>query len=183
MQKRLFALLSITLISISSRSQDVGYRTIDAGAEYQYTKDGPVINLQLGFNAEEHHSVIIRGGYRKVSGQATAGHTDESGTGWGGSVGYRYHFSVIPKRFFIGARAELWNINVNWNTPEEKGTSRRLVLQPAIEAGYTFVINDYLFITPNVSASIQTTLQTKGEAVAYGTGFMPMAGLSLGWRF
>lgn len=183
MQKRLVVLIGIFTISISSRSQDVGYRTVDVGGEYRYTNDGPVINLQLGFNAEEHHSIVARAGYRKVSGETRSNHTAESGNGWGGSLGYRYHFSVVPKRFFIGIGAGLWNMNVTWSTPEVEGTTRLLVLQPALEAGYTLIINDYLFITPSVSASLQTTLGTKGEAVAYGTGFTPMAGISIGWRF
>lgn len=181
--KRGLALLTLLTISIFSYSQDQGYRTVDAGAEYQYVKDGPVINFQLAFNSEEFHSIVLKAGYRKLSGKATAAHNSESGSAWGASIGYRYHFSVIPKRFFIGARAGIWSMNVNWSKPEAEGGSKLIVIQPAFETGYTFIINDYLYITPNVSASFQKTLSTKGETVAYGTGFTPMAGISIGWRF
>jgi hypothetical protein len=108
MQKNLLILVTIFFFSVNSHSQDVGYRTFDVGAEYQYSKDGPAFNLQLAFNAEEHHSIVLRAGYMKVSGKTNAAHNSETGTGWGGSIGYRYHFSVIPKRFFIGARAGLF---------------------------------------------------------------------------
>ena len=183
MQKQLFILITAFSFSINSHSQDVGYRTFDAGGEYQYAKDGPAFNLQLAFNAEEYHAIVLRAGYMKAMGKTTSAHTNESGSGWGGSIGYRYHFSVIPKRFFIGARAGLWNLNINWSVPEAEGVTKLLVLQPAIETGFTWVINDCFFITPQLSASVQTTLNTKGEKVAYGTGFIPMAGISAGWRF
>jgi len=183
MQKNLFIPLAVFFFSLDGYSQDVGYRTFDAGAEYQYTKEGPAFNLQLGFNAEEHHSIVLRGGYIKVSGKTTSAHNSEAGSGWGGSIGYRYYFSVLPKRFFIGARAGLWSISINWNVPVAEGSSKLLVLQPAFETGYTWVINDYFFITPHLSATVQTTQSTKGEEVAYGTGFTPMAGISAGWRF
>ncbi|MGQ0740093.1 MAG: DUF3575 domain-containing protein [Bacteroidota bacterium] len=183
MQKRFFVLIAVISFSVSSHSQDVGYRTFDAGAEFQYVKDGPAFNLQLALNAEEHHSVILRGGYLKVSGKTTSAHNSEAGSGWGGAFGYRYYFSVLPKRFFIGARAALWSMNITWSVPEASGSSKLLLLQPAVETGYTWIINDYFFITPQLSASVQTTLSTKGEKVAYGTGFVPQAGISIGWRF
>lgn len=183
MLKRIFAFICLPFISVCSYSQDVGYRSFDAGGEYQYTKDGPVFSLQLAFNAEEHHSIVLRGGYMKLSGKTTIAHTGESGSGWGGSVGYRYHFSVIPKRFFIGPRAGLWNMNISWSDSESEGTSKLLMLQPALETGYTLIINDYAYITPFIAAGIQTTLSSKGEKTAYGSGFILMAGISLGWRF
>ncbi len=183
MQKQFFILIIVLTCSVNSHSQDVGFRTFDIGGEYQYAKDGPAFNLQLAINAEEYHAIVLRAGYMKATGKTTSAHNSESGYGWGGSIGYRYHFSVIPKRFFIGARAGLWNLNINWSVPEAEGVSKLLVLQPAFETGYTFLINDYFFISPQLSASIQTTLNTKGEKVAYGTGFTPLAGISVGWRF
>ena len=183
MQKQLFILITFFSFSVNSHSQDLGYRTFDIGAEYQYVKDGPAFNLQLALNAEEHHSIVMRAGYMKAAGKTTATHNNEAGSGWGGSVGYRYYFSILPKRFFAGARAGLWNMNINWSVPEAEGVSKLLVLQPAFETGYTLLVNDMLFITPYISAGTQITLNAKGEKVSYGNGFVPMAGISVGWRF
>lgn len=178
-------LLSFTVVIFSfiGHSQDVGYRTTDVGAEFQYASDFTSYKLHIGFNAEEHHSFILRGGYLKTLKQTTSAHNSEKGSGWEGSLGYRYHFSVVPKRFFIGAGIGIQSVNINWSAFLTEGSTKLLVLQPAIETGYTLVINDYMFITPVVAGILQTTINTKGDKVAYGSGFLPSAGISLGWRF
>lgn len=179
-QLHLFVLL---FFSISAHSQELGYRTLDAGAGYLYTPEGPVINLHFALNARERHSFVFGGGYNKLNRQSTSKHASETGNGWGGFLGYRYHFSVMPKRFFIGVRAGIRSMNVSWATTESAGTSNLLVLQPGLETGYTFLINDMFFITPHIIASLQKKLAEKGENVSFGKDFLPMAGISCGWRF
>jgi Protein of unknown function (DUF3575) len=183
MKKCLIALTGLFCISLSGYSQDYGYRTFDIGAEYQYTKSGPSYNLQVAFNSEEHHSIVLRAGYNIATGQTTPTHNNEEGSGWSGSLGYRYYFSVLPKRFFIGARAAVAAMDIQWSIHATNGSSKLMVLQPAVETGYTLLINDMFFITPHISAGIQTTLNNKGEKVTYGNGFLPGAGISMGWRF
>lgn len=182
MIKYLSALLFISF-SICASSQELGYNTKDVGAEYQYTPDFSSFNLLVGFNAKIHHSIIIRGGYSSASSQKTSLHTGELGHGWNASVGYRYHFSVVPKRFFLGLHAGVQSMNITWSTPESEGISKLMIFQPKIEAGYTIVINDLFYITPQVSGTAQTTLSTNGEKVSFGNGFLPGAGISIGWRF
>lgn len=181
--KKQFFLFVILLFSLAVRSQELGYRTLDAGGGYLYSEEGPQINLQFALNAKEHHSFVFGGGYKKLNRQSTADHSVEDGNGWGGFLGYRYHFSIMPKRFFIGVRAGIQSMNINWVTTEAEGKSELLLLQPGLETGYTFLINDLFFITPHIIASLQKKLNAKGEAVSCGTDFLPMAGISLGWRF
>lgn len=178
-----FTALLIVCISLSARSQEVGYTTTDVGAEYQYTPDFSSFNLLVGFNAKLHHSFIIRGGYSKAPHQKTSLHDGESGSGWNASVGYRYHFSVVPKRFFLGIHAGIQSMNIDWSSPLVQGSSKVLIFQPKIEAGYTLVINDLFYITPHVSGTAQTILSNKDEKVSYGSSFLPGAGISMGWRF
>lgn len=183
MKKRTYLLLFTFIFSMVSRSQDMGYNTIDAGAEYQWYPDGMILNLQLAINAKIHHSVQLRAGYNKAGLKKTSIHDSEEGHGWGGSIGYRYYFNALPRRFYIGARADLWKMNIHWSIPVTESTSKLTVLQPGVEAGYTFLINDLFFITPYFTAGTQLTLNTKGDKVSYGDGFCPMAGISAGWRF
>jgi hypothetical protein len=183
--KKQFTLSFIAvLFAFNSFSQDVGYRTVDVGAGYQYIENGMLTDLLVSINAEEHHSFIVRAGYITTNGLRTHLHKNEEGNGWGGGLGYRYHFSVIPKRFFIGAKVNLWNMKIHWNMLDREEETKLLVIQPAIETGYTLLINDIFFITPNFSATYQKTIKTTGEKVAYGNGgFVPMAGITMGWRF
>ena len=181
--KKQLPLFVLLFYSLTAQSQELGYRTLDAGAGYLYSNEGPVFNLHFALNAKEHHSFVFGGSYRKLNRQSSALHAGEEGTGWGGFIGYRYYLSVMPKRFFIGARAGLLSMNINWVTTEGEGTSKLLVLQPGLETGYTFLINDLFFITPHIIAGLQKKLSVKGEAVSFGNDFLPMAGISLGWRF
>ena len=181
--KKQLSLFVILCFSLTVHSQDLGYRTLDAGAGYLYSEEGPVFNLQFALNAKEHHSFVFGGSYKKLNRQSTALHTREAGKGWGGFLGYRYYFSIMPKRFFIGARAGIQSMNVNWVTTEAEGTSQLLVVQPGLETGYTFLINDMFFITPHILASLQKKLSVKGENVSFGEDFLPMAGIHFGWRF
>jgi hypothetical protein len=184
MKKQLtFSFLAI-LFAFNSFSQDVGYRTVDAGVGYNYVKDGMELNLQVAFNSEERHSFLVHLGYKRMDQGKTSLHTSEVGNGWGGSVGYRYHFSVVPKRFFIWARAGFWNMNVAWSVPEMEGSTRVLFIQPAVETGYTVLINDYFYITPHIAASYLHALSSNGQKVNLSDGgFVPTAGITMGWRF
>lgn len=185
--RKIFFALTILCLALTATSQEAGFRTTDVGGAYQYTPDYNAFSLHLGFNAEEFHSFIVRASYLKAGNQKTSLHNNESGSGWGAYFGYRYHFSVIPKRFFLGIGVGTQFMNVDWVTAVAPnigaGTTKLVILQPTIEAGYTLVINDYMYITPSVSGVLQSKLNSKGADVNYGSGFLPAAGISIGWRF
>lgn len=182
MQKLLLA-IALLFIHAAARSQEAGFRTTDVGATFQYSPDFNTYSLHLAFNAEEYHSFILKGNYARSGSRKTSTHTSESGSGWGGYLGYRYHFSVIPKRAFLGLGAGIQSMKVNWSTPLLEGSTNLLLLQPTLEAGYTLVINDYMYITPSVSGILLTKLSSKGADVDFGSGFVPAASISMGWRF
>jgi hypothetical protein len=183
MKKPLTLIISFLLVTTIAKTQDFGYKTVDVGGEYQWHPDGMIASLQFAFNSKVHSSFLIRGGYNKVNLKRTTLHDGEEGTGWGGSVGYRYYVGVIPRRFFIGLRADVWNMNIHYSIPVSESSSKLIVFQPGLETGYTILINEQFFITPSFTATTQITLKTEGDKVNYGQGFMPMAGISAGWRF
>ncbi len=168
---------------ISAGSQDFGYKTFDVGAEYKYYPDGSILNVQLSLNSKIHHSILLRAGYNNVRLERTPLHDGEQGTGWGGSLGYRYYFNVLPKRFFIGLETSLWKMTIHWSIPATESDSKLTIFQPSLEAGYTILINDQFYITPYFAAGEQVILNTKGNKVSYGDGFIPLPGISAGWRF
>lgn len=181
--RRTLIAFTILCFSFSVTAQDVGYRTTDVGATYQYSPDFHTFSLHLGFNSEEHHSFVLKGSYISSAKQKTSSHNSESGSGFGGYLGYRYHFSVIPKRAFLGLGLGFQSMTIDWTGLLFTGNTKTSILQPTLEAGYTLVINDYMYITPSVSGIIQTKLSSKGQDVGYGSGFAPAAGISIGWRF
>ena len=181
--KRIIFALSLIAISFIGAAQEAGYRTTDVGGSFQYSPDFNTYSLQLAFNAEEYHSFILKGNFARAGSRKTSNHTSESGSGWGAYLGYRYHFSVIPKRAFLGLGVGIQSMKMNWSLLLLEGTTNLTLLQPTIEAGYTLLINDYMYITPSVSGILQTKLSSKGADVDFGSGFAPAAGISIGWRF
>lgn len=183
MQKPILLIITCFLLSIAPRSQDFGYRTIDVGAEFQVDPDGAAYQLHFAFNAKTHHSFVLRGGYHKAGLVRTALHDGEEGSGWGGSLGYRYYVGVMPRRFFVGARADIRVMTIHWSIPVTESDTKLTIFQPSLEAGYTFLINDMFFITPYVAGGPQVKLKTEGDKVNYGEGFNTLFGISAGWRF
>src|SRR5688500_14547761 len=105
MKKHTLLTLCFFLSVIITRSQDIGYRTVDAGGEFQWYSEGVILNFQLAFNSKIHHSFLVRLGYNNSRPQQTETHNSEDGSGWGGGIGYRYYPRLIPFMFFIGAGA------------------------------------------------------------------------------
>ncbi|MEI2740252.1 MAG: hypothetical protein V9F01_15870 [Chitinophagaceae bacterium] len=184
--KKLFNLtILVSLFCTCSYAQDMGFRTTDIGAEYQKYEHGSIYNLHIAFNAKLNHSFQLRLGYNQVPAYRVDAHT-ESGNGWGGGLGYRYYFKPFPYKLFIGARTDIWSMKIDLDFSPADGPAyypgNTLILQPALETGYTFVINDMLYITPYVSAGFQTDFDKGGSTVKYGNGFIPTAGISTGIR-
>jgi len=181
--KRTVLFFSLLLIACSGKTQDIGYRTTDAGGGFVYTDKGTSYQLQFAMNAKLYHSFVFGGGYQAMKPQTTATHTRETGKGWNAYLGYRYYFSYMPKRFFLGARAGIQSTRINWTDSEGTGNTNLLVLQPAMETGFTFVFDDQFYITPHVLAAYQQLIQKKGDDVAPLKSFLPGAGIAMGFRF
>ncbi len=182
--KRLFGIAGLLLcLTTRGYSQDMGYQTFDIGGEYIWAENSPAINLQAAFNAKIHHSFVLSAGYKTAYRPITGTHNNEKGKGWGGALGYRYYFSVIPKRFFLGLRAELWNMGMYRTADPTVPSVNVLIAQPNAEAGYTFLINDLFFITTYLRYGKQVTLGSPGDKFNYGNGYVTSTGISAGWRF
>ncbi|MES1220964.1 MAG: hypothetical protein ABUT20_36025 [Bacteroidota bacterium] len=179
--KKYASLFIALLFFISSRSQDIGYKTIDVGGEFQWYPKGYIYALHLASNSRLHHSFQLRLGYNTSNWKDEGLHDKEEGGGPGFSLGYRYYFLVKPHGFFLGARADLWRLSIDWNELLVKGKSKVWALQPTAELGYMILINDLFFITPSIAAGVQTNLKTEGQEVGDGSVFL--VGLSAGWRF
>ena len=174
-------LLFICVSTLSQNDIEMGYTTTDIGGEFQWYPAGTITGLHIAFNAKLHSSVHIRLGYNKTNRKDNGKHADEKGSGWGGTIGYRYYFKPFPHKFFIGARTDLWRMKINWSDALLPGTSKTWTLQPTFETGYTFFVNDQMFITPSIANGVEINIKTDGQEV--GHGFITLLGISLGVRF
>ena len=178
--KTCYSLIIFCFIFSNTWSQDIGYTTTDIGGEFQWYPAGTITGVHIAFNAKLHNSVNLRFGYNNANRKNWGKHNIEKGGGWGGTVGYRYYFKPFPHKFFLGARTDIWRMKINWSDPLSTGTSKTWTLQPTFEVGYTFFINDQLFLTPSISNGVELNIKTEGQEV--GHGFITLLGISLGVR-
>lgn len=171
----------LTIISGKINAQEMGYTTTDIGGSFQWYPAGTISGLHFAFNSRLHHSVMFKLGYNKTNRKDQGDHDNEKGDGWGGSVGYRYYFKPFPHKFFIGTRCDLWRMKIDWNEGTQSGQSKTWTLQPVLEIGYTFFVNDQMFITPSIANGADINVRTEGQKV--GQGFKTLLGLSVGARF
>lgn len=181
--KKLFVILISLFFIQSVYSQDIemGYTTTDIGGEFQWYPAGTITGLHIAFNSKLHNSFHFRVGYNKTDNKSSGTNNEEKGGGWGGTFGYRYYFKPFPHKFFIGARTDLWGMTIDWKQGTQSGTTKTLTLQPTFEMGYTFFVNDQMFITPSFANGAKINLKTDGQDVSQG--FVTLLGISLGVRF
>ncbi len=72
-------------------------------------------------------------------------------------------------------------MKIDWLQEATGGETKTWSLQPELEIGYTFFVNDQAFITPSISNGALINLATDGEKV--GQGFITLIGISAGFRF
>ena len=180
--KKATILFALVLFFHVSRSQDVevGYRTTDIGAQFQYHLYGTVTSLHAAFNSKIHHSILVQFSYNKANRKDNGEKDIETGSGWGGALGYRYYFRPHPHKLFLGVKADIFKMKIDWVDGIFTGQTRTWTLQPSLELGYTFVVNDQGFITPFIANGVQINVQTEGDKV--GQGFVPIIGISAGFR-
>ena len=176
MKKATVLFLLILFFHCAKSQEELWYNTNDIGGEFQWYPSGKIASLHVAFNAIMHHSVIVRLGYNQIN----RDNNIEKGSAWGGGIGYRYHFRLLPHKFFVGARAGLWRTKIDWAQSLETGETTTWTIQPTFEIGYTFIFKDWAFITPSISSGVDINLKTEGENV--GQGFITLIGVSAGFR-
>jgi Protein of unknown function (DUF3575) len=179
MKKAIFFLSVLFCLQFSSYSQEVGYNTTDIGAEFGHSTGDNVFNLHVAFNSKLHHSFIVRIGYNSVTEEQSAVLKNEKGGGVIAGLGYRYFFAYRPHFFFLGARVDYRNLNVEWSDTNSGGKYKLSNYFIGAETGFKFLINDQVFITPTVGLGI---ISGKEEGLVQ-TGFTVLPGISAGVQF
>ena len=180
--KKPLLLLFITISSIASFGQmaEIGYNTIDVGAEFQWYKDGKFIGLHFASNAKLHHSIHGEVGYYMAGDPTGAFYNNQNKGGLGLGLGYRYYTMLRPHAFFIGVKANMFSNKIILNTPTPESYTS-LIFIPAIETGYMFLINHMFFITPTAAVGYKMNLQ---DAMKVETKkAVGLLGISTGFKF
>ena len=96
-------------------------------------------------------------------------HEDESGDGFGVGMELNRFWNSKSQGWFYGARAELFELDINWRDLARTGDSTVTVFQPTLRLGYrTQPSFKGLGITVAVNAGAEVNVATRGESVGQG---------------
>ncbi len=132
----------------------------------------PTVNLERYHS--ETSSFLFRVGGNFVDRQDFSDENDEeTGAGFGASVGYRKHFPVGNGKIVAGFHTDFWNLWIDWENDvgtaaETSGTTYTFVVQPWLEAGYFFNFKNASELGITVGFGREINAITSGNDVEQG---------------
>ncbi len=168
-------------------------RPVEMGLELQMYPAGqmPSLKMEMGVGKYYKHGINLRMALNIAKRRAWGEHEDERGLGFGGSIGSRYDITNPFRGFYVGARADIWSLKIKWrnsgvdeelwNTDDDLGETKTLILQPNLEVGYKFRLKEKFYLAPALAIGWEFNAISKGEDVGQGSIFL--WGLDFGYRF
>lgn len=183
MKKTLLLLLLLSATLAQSQSSP-----FDVNLEIQAYPTGLIPGLRLEKNFAEKNAVSLRLGYQLIDHRDLGKHDDETGSGYGFSLGYRRFFRENYRGLSLGLRNDFWWNEIDWETLDQNsqlpqtitGTTDIIVVQPTAELAFTQVAGAWLF-TPTLSFGFEVNVKTDGEPT--GEGAIVLLGINVGRRF
>lgn len=181
----LLLFLTLLICPSDAQAQDTTFvREFGGGPEFQLYPTGFIAGITFYQSLNQHGYVHVRFGYNHVRHGDNGLHEDESGHGWGGSLGYDQLVNLSNLSFLAGVRADIWKNKVNWinnigEVNEMTGTTKITVLQPTARIGYPIDLGPG-YLLPALSFGAEINVDTNGEEV--GDGLILLLGLSYIWN-
>jgi len=160
-------------------------KVMDIGLEVQAYPTGFIPGFRVEKSFTKKDLVGVRVGYQIIDHGDNGEHDDETGSGYGGSIGLKHYFNRYFTGPSLGLRTDLWVNKIDWVTKletggETKGSTDLIVVQPTIEFGWAFTMGEYLVLTPAAAFGFEINAKTKGEGTGQGAIFL--AGLMVAYR-
>lgn len=169
------ALLAACLVGCVALPEDhKGARAPRFGGEVQVYPAGVIPAAHFQVPLSERDVLTLRAGYNFTERQDYGEHDDESGGGPGTGVGYRHYFGEETSGWLLGARVDLFSLEIDWKDdasatqPRRKGETDILVLQPTVEGGYRFALDDAISLDLTLGVGAEINVDTDGEDVGEG---------------
>lgn len=184
MKLKLFLLIIFVLFLSVGYSQN---RIISFGLERQQYSTGNISGIRAEFRISDHRTISLRGGKEYYE---WSGYSYERGEGYGGTIGFRYYRNTNFSKLFLGARADIFRINLDWSERDHgmqiPYNSKIVSFQPSVLAGYVVQIGSHFRITPTIALGYQWNLNKEGMYRSKGSkdfdGDVLLFGLNLGFR-
>ena len=170
-------LLLFTLIGSGQNS------ILDVNFEFQAYPTGLIPGVRLEKSFAEKNAVHLRLGYQMIDHGDQGKHDDETGSGYGFTLGYKRYLKDGFKGLHLGIRSDVWFNTIDWVSIEEPaaGTTEIVVLQPTAEAGWLFNLGKNFILAPTLAFGFEINVKTKDQPTGEGT--ILLLGLQAGYRF
>jgi len=148
------------------------------GAGIQVYPAGVIGVGEVIFPVSEDFAVRLMGGYNVTDRRDYGKHDDETGGGPGLAVAVDRYFSKDQTGFFLGARADVWFLDIDWKNDGKTGTTSVTVFQPTGVLGYrTGSPVSRVAVDFTLALGAEINVNTSGEPVGEGAIFL--AGIAL----
>ena len=173
-------LLPLSFAGLTQASQD-----LDLGIEVQLYPTGVIPGVRIEKRLADNQAWFVRIGLQEIRHEDYGVHEDERGDGYGFGLGYRYYFKPGFERLSLGIRTDVWFNSLSWKdnigqVNEVSGKTDVTVVQPSVQLGYLFKLNQAVYITPSLSFGYEVNVDTQGEDV--GEGPIWLLGVETGFR-
>lgn len=180
---RFFVLIMFAMSSSIMAQPDAPGR-FSANIEVQAYPAGliSVFAVSRAFGGNE--TLSLYAGYNLTDRQDFGEHENEEGGGPGFGIGWRHYFTPQHDSWHVGVRADFWFLDIDWQDGDgsRQGTTAITVLQPTVQAGYTWLLGSRRWLlSTTVAVGAEINVRTKGEAV--GEGAILLGGVGLAYRF
>lgn len=184
--KKLTMLIVMFLIVTSQMSaQDSQKVNGIIGQEIQVYPTGIIPGLKYELPIGGLSALYLRAGYQIIDHRDLGVQDNETGSGYGFSLGYKKYLSSDQLGWAFMLKTDLWFNTIDWETTNIAGElitgqSKIKVLQPTLQAEYGFSLSEKIILSPSVAFGIEWNIATEGSDV--GEGSILLLGLSLGYK-
>lgn len=162
---------SILVLLLLLLLNDDSYTQSSLGLESQVYPTGIIPGLRWERNLTEKDAYHVRFGYQFIDHRDLGKHDDETGNGYGFTLGYTRQ---IHAKWALGFRSDLWWNSIDWRTGEEgsvsavEGKSDIMVLQPTALLEFKLHECDHWIIAPSLAFGMEWNIKTDGEPTGEG---------------
>ncbi len=116
------------------------------------------VHIKLGANIFDHRDLGVQ--------------MEETGSGYGFTLGYRRFFNESLSKWRLGVKTDLWFNKVDWMDVDENdlptsGETDITVLQPTAELSYVINKSNWI-ISPSIAFGLEWNVKTDGEPTGEG---------------
>ena len=177
-------IIGIAAMNPSGAEAQAPVSRLSAGLELQGYPAGVIVAGRASLAISATDAIILYLGYNATDRGDFGEHDDEEGGGAGLGAAVRHSFGAAGGGWHIGARADLWFLDIDWRDGggPRVGMTEVTVLQPTARAGYAWLLSGgRLRLDATAALGAEINIQTRGEDV--GEGVIVLGGIGLSYRF